>query len=285
LPGRGKEATIYAMQTPPLRFALAFLFLILSSPPLAQAQEFQSDWLELKGTHFIVYYGGEKPDAAKIMRSAEHYYKKIAKNLGYERLHNFWLFDGRCRIYVYPSRELFHQFQPQAPAWSGGFAEYEEKKIIGFIDGPDFVKTALPHEIAHLILRDYLDSRGTSGNVPMWLDEGVALSQETLRRPALEEMVWKSFQNRTFIPIDKLTNMRVALAKHHSEVELYYAQAALLIDFLMKRSRKNEFVEFCRALRDGLEVDQALSRGYNGRLKSVEQLEGAFLRDLSGQFK
>ena len=266
-----------------LRFGCTLFVLLLTFPSLAQAAEVPGDgWQELKGAHFIVYYVEVESGAAKVLRAAERYYGRIARNLGYERRENFWLFDERCQIYVYPNRELFRQFQPQAPAWSGGFADYEKKQIIGYLDSADFLTTALPHEIAHLILRDYL---GKGVEVPMWVDEGVALSQEEIRRSQLEELVWKSFNDRTFIPIEKLTTMRVELAKHHEEVKLYYAQAALLIEFLMEHSRKNEFIEFCRGFRDGLDADQALARGYHGRLKSVKQLEGAFLNNLSGQFK
>jgi len=264
-----------------IRLVCLLAGILVVNSPCASAQA-PKGWKELKGQHFVIYHAGPPQVADGIMRAAERYYERIAKNLGYQRLENFWLFDDRCRIYIYPSREKFHQNQPQAPEWSGGYADYERHRIISFADSEHFLTTALPHEIAHLILRDYL---GAEADLPMWLDEGVALSQEERRRGKLESLVWSSFQERSFIPISKLTKMRVRLSRHHSKVQLYYAQSALLVDFLIRNSKSGEFVKFCRGLRDGFTVDQALKRAYSGRLKSVVQLEKSFLRDLASQFR
>lgn len=260
---------------------IGILTVLIIFPSVLRAQKVNG-WKELKGEHFIVYHSSTAAQAEDILRAAERYYKRIAKNLGYSRTDDFWLFDNRCNIYIYPSKELFHQYQPQAPEWSAGFADYVKRQILGFIGNDTFSKTVLPHEIAHLILKDYL---GTSANLPAWIDEGIALSQEELRRKELEKLVWSSFQDRTFIPIFKLAEMRVVLSKHYSEVKLYYAQAALLVDYLIRQSRKDQFVIFCKQLRDGSTLDQALARAYGERLKSTQHLEKAFLDELASRVR
>lgn len=239
-------------------------------------------WKDLKSTHFIIFHLDSAVPAREISRASETYYHHIAKQLGYQRIKNFWLFENRCAIYIYPDRKTFQTYEPEAPSWSGGFADYKKRRIVSYAGSENFAKTTLPHELAHLILAEYL---GAEADLPMWLNEGVALSQEGIRRAHLEDMVWGSFQSRTFIPVSKLAQMRVTLAKHHGDVELYYAESALLVEHLLRNSRSGEFTTFCRNLRDGFAVDDALFRSYGERLKSLEHLEESFMADLASRFQ
>ena len=127
-------------------------------------------WQELKGDHFIVFFIGEDKFAEEVLDNAEVYYKRIAFKLGYDRYSDFWTWDKRVNIYIYRDHNAYLKFSGQ-PDWSHGMADYTNKQILSYIWGKNFIESLLPHEIAHLVFRDFV---GFKGEVPLWLDEGVA---------------------------------------------------------------------------------------------------------------
>ena len=78
------------------------LALLLSATPCSEAGAQSSNWPELKGKHFIVYFQGEnRTFPSEVLRKAEAYYDEIAGVLGYARRSEFWLWENRCSIYLY----------------------------------------------------------------------------------------------------------------------------------------------------------------------------------------
>ncbi|MEM4155647.1 MAG: hypothetical protein QXQ38_02855, partial [Archaeoglobaceae archaeon] len=130
-------------------FLIAFFFLGICT--------FAQNWQEKKGEHFIIYFSSlsEENFAKEVLDKAEKYYQEIAVDLGYPRYKEFWLWDKRVKIYIYPDQEAFLKATGQ-PSWSHGVAEYATKKISSFLGSKDFLDSVLPHEIAHLIFRDFV---------------------------------------------------------------------------------------------------------------------------------
>ena len=73
-------------------------------PPNLFAAE---EWKEEKGDHFIIYYQENKSFAKEVLRKAEMYYKQVSSDLGHSRYLNFWQWENRVKIYIYPTREEF----------------------------------------------------------------------------------------------------------------------------------------------------------------------------------
>jgi hypothetical protein len=154
--------------------ALALFFL--------PAASYAAGWEEVKGTHFIVCYdpstvnppgSGYSGDisrfASDILDRAERYYTRIAADLGYARASEFWTWDKRVRILIYAGHAAYVASSGH-PAWSHGMADYGKKEIASYAFSPRLPDSILPHELAHLIFRDFV---GFKGEVPHWLDEGV----------------------------------------------------------------------------------------------------------------
>ena len=62
------------------------------------------EWKELSSDHFIIYYSGDRKFAKGVADKAEYYYRRIAADLGYPRYSNFWTWDNRAKIYIYPDQ-------------------------------------------------------------------------------------------------------------------------------------------------------------------------------------
>ncbi|MFC1621405.1 hypothetical protein ACFL2G_03775, partial [Candidatus Omnitrophota bacterium] len=145
--------------------AICILSSVLCPLYSVRAQE----WNELSGDHFFIYYTEDEGFAKELSDEAEMYYRNIATDLGYPRYSNFWLWDDRVKIYIYPDRSTYLK-ATNMPEWSSGMADYINRHIASYIRSKEFIDYILPHEIAHLIFRDFV---GFKGEIPLWLDEGV----------------------------------------------------------------------------------------------------------------
>jgi len=216
------------------------------------------DWLNLKGTHFIVFFKENKEFAKEVLRKAEYYYRRIALDLGYERYSNFWLWDKRVKIFIYPNHSLFVKSTHQ-PVWSKGMADYQKKAIVSFYGSKKFLTTILPHEITHLIFRDYV---GFKSNIPLWIDEGIAQWEEEGKREFVKKIMKILLYEGKLISLKELTETDIRSINDEEKVHIYYLEAVSLIDFIMERFGAVKFVEFCRELRDGSPFLDALKVFY-----------------------
>ena len=243
--------------------AFAGMTLFISAPACAES------WQELKGDHFIVYYLSNEPFAKQVARRSEFYYNQIASDLGYARYSNFWQWDDRCKVYLYPSEEEFQRITGQ-PAWSHGMAQYEKREIHSYDESEEFSDSILPHEIAHLVFRDFV---GLEGKVPVWIDEGVAQWCEPKKREVARRL------SRYLISTDKdwhvqdLTATDPSKLETEAQVHAFYMQSVSLVDFLVRSFGGQAFTQFCREVRDGKSFEEALHSAYPNKIENIQELD------------
>lgn len=249
-----------------IRFYFLFsIFYFLSAVHRLYAQ----DWQEFKGEHFIVYYTEDKKFAREVLRSAENYYRKIASQLGYQRYSQFWTWDKRVHIYIYPDKNSFLSVTGQSN-WSEGMADYTNKQIISYVWHQGFLEALLPHEITHLIFRDYV---GLSEKIPLWLDEGVAQWMEPQKRQAVKWAVRKLNQQNRLLALETMMQLDIRQVNDNELVHVFYVEAISLIEFLVTKYGSENFINFCRQLRDGKTVEDALAFVYPRSIRSLKDLE------------
>jgi len=251
---------------------------LMLSPALISLRADENEWKEIREKHFLVYYEEDKSAAENTARKAEEYYVEIARELGIKRFDNFWLWDNRARIYLYDDRMEFVR-DTESPEWASGKADYVNKTIYGFRGSRDFLESLLPHEIAHLIFRDFL---GFDANAPLWLDEGVAMWSEPARRENVRHFMLKLRDANKTIPLDQLTSMNVASLKDGAQAMTFYAQASSIVGFMISKLGSDQFRKFCGEIRDGKSVNDALRFTYTGKMDTITELEEAWLADLNG---
>jgi len=256
------------------RAVRAFFIACAVSAILTHGFSHAQEWKELKGDHFIVSYVSDEEFAEEILRNAERHYQEIASDLGYQRYSDFWTWEKRVKIILYPDKESFLKATNQMK-WSEGMADYLTKRIISYQGSARFIESILPHEMAHLIFRDYV---GFTGEVPLWIDEGVAQWMEREKRPlvfgASRELLGGSRQ----IPIKRLTELDIREVKEQGQVTAFYLEAVSLVGFLIEQYGSDRFVAFCRQLRDGKSLNEALRFAYPTAIRSVNDLEAGWKR-------
>jgi len=248
-------------------FALFFL------AHTAQTQE----WQEIKSEHFIIYFVGNKKFAKDVSRKSETYYRNIASELGYQRHSGFWTWDHRVKIYIYPDRNSFLNATGQ-PKWSEGVANYTKKEISSYAWSEDFLDALLPHEMTHLIFRDYV---GFKGEVPLWLDEGVAQWMEPQKRKAVKLAIRRLASQEKLLSLNQMMTLDIRQSNNSDLVTVYYIQAVSLVSFLVTKYSTARFINFCRQLRDGKSIVDSLRFAYPTSVRSIEDLQEKWLKHIN----
>lgn len=244
---------------------MVFVFVILFSINIVRAQE----WQELKSEHFIVRFVGDPDFAKDVSRKAEVYYRRIASELGYQRYSGFWTWDNRVKIIIYPDRDSFTKETGQ-PQWSEGMAKYFEKEILSYAWSEGFLDMLLPHEMTHLIFRDYV---GFTGEIPLWLDEGVAQWMEPKKREMVKDVMRRMANEGKLLSTDQMMMLDIRNSRDSDLVQIYYVQAVALVDFLMTSYGATKFTSFCRQLRDGKNIEEALRFAYPVSIRNLEDFD------------
>ena len=234
-------------------YFLFFLFLFIATACFGEAEEgFKHT---AKSEHFIIYY-----DAAPVgyidnlIVDAEKYYFSILDKLGFTRYDRFWAWENRCKIFIYSAKEGYNKKTGQ-PLWSEASVNVKQRVISAFLGRDNFKEILLPHEMAHLIFREYV---GFKPSLPLWLDEGIACLQEPGNQVRIDSV--KGFlKTDLFIPLQKLNDMRVEDIKLPM---VFYAEATSVVDFMLKKYGKEKFVDFCRRIRDNTYWFDALKSVY-----------------------
>ncbi|MDD2752678.1 MAG: peptidase MA family metallohydrolase [Candidatus Omnitrophica bacterium] len=233
---------------------LAIVSFLLAGP--CYAEVISSYWTVQKSQHFIVYYQqAESGYISQLLDSAEKYYNSIVTELGFTRFDDFWTWEKRCKIYLYPSAKEYQRATGR-PSWSGGSANITERKIDTYLFEKDFLQIVLPHELGHLVFREFV---GFNTSLPLWLDEGIACLQEQSSREERLKTVEGLVISGLFIPLERLTMIE---ANNLMMPNVFYAEAVSVIDFLLKNFGNDKFIEFCRTLRDSKDWKMSLGKVY-----------------------
>jgi hypothetical protein len=259
---------------------------------LAQ-RSFAQDWQQLSSDHFNLYFvSADDKFARAVLDKSEVYYAQIASDLGYARYSEFWTWANKVKIYIYPDQASFMEATGE-PEWSQGMADYLKKEIIGYFGSKGFEDSILPHEMAHLIFRDFV---GFKGEVPLWLDEGVAQWHEKVRREEVRRMTKGQYEKDSLLSIKDMMKLDIRNIKYKDTVYIrpiktksgergvlflsgdslistYYLQAVSLVDFLILEYGTDTFTHFCRQLRDGKSLEEALGFAYPAFIRNLDDLE------------
>ncbi len=245
--------------------------------PVAPAEALK--WQERKDEHFIAYHTKEdNPFAGKVLKKSEGYYKSIPKKLGITRYSQFWTWDNRVKIWLYPDRATFLN-ETKKPEWARAVANYKKKEIKSYKghSGTPFVDGPLPHELSHLVLRDFI---GLTKKVPLWLDEGVAQMMEVGKAGRAKRYVRQLLDTDNFMSVGTLTKLNIYRVRDKQLVDMFYMESCSLIGFLIEEFGSDKFYRLCREIRDGESLDDALKKAYSGSIRSVDELNEKWKKHL-----
>lgn len=246
----------------------------LNGPTKAIHADAEEGWQEYRTQHFFIYYkGAPERFVERVAEESERYYNDITDNLGFTRYQS-WSYDHRAKIYIYDSQEDYGAAM-QRYRWTHGVANTQTKTIRTFPTAHGFFDSTLPHELGHIIFREHV---GFDYSIPVWFDEGIAMFQESAQRWGSGDEVRTAIDNGTFIPLSQLTYTKLTNSTPQETIELYYAEAASVVYFLIVEEGQQRFERFCQHLSKGDKFVDALSRVY--RFENVDELNRAWVNYL-----
>ena len=257
-----------------MRFTLKLIltFFLLSGSAFA-ADLSATFWQIKKSTHFIVYYQEAPSDYInEVINQSEGYYNTITAKLGFTRYEEFWTWYKRAKIYLFRNKEEFHRIT-NSPEWSGGISRALSREVYTYVRRDDFFNIVLPHELGHIIFREFI---GYDKRLPLWMDEGVATYCE--KGDTHEGIRMTRIIARTifFMDLNELGGINRA---NLMMPEIFYAEAACVIEFLLKEYGNDKFAEFCQALRklrDNQTWEIALFDVY--KFSNLQELNDAWIK-------
>jgi len=246
-------------------FFLLILTLLTASASAAEVSS--TFWNTEKTQNFIIYYqAGDMTFIRGLADAAERNYNSIVDELGFRRM-DFWVWDNRAKIYIYPDSKEFHK-DTEGEDWSKAVVYVRGRTIKSFIGQQGFFDSILPHEMTHIIFREFI---GTNIALPLWIDEGVATSQEKSHLEGRLQFARELIRKNKYIDFQKFLRLYKIV---DDEPQVFYAQSASIITFLIRRYGKERFLDFSRKLRDGIPWDAALLSVYG--FADLSEMEAAW---------
>lgn len=257
-----------------LNICLLIMVFMVFNGTIVQAK----DWEISKGKYFIVYYRSEVPEdfVNTVIESAEEDYRSVIENIGIT-WYQGWKWEKPVLIYIYRDQNDYISNGGQAE-WSHGAALVATKTIRTFPSDEGFFDALLPHELGHIVLHEYL---GPYADIPLWFDEGVAMYQEKAKRIGANKLVREALLNGQFIPLSQLLDMRLYTDSDRKMVDLFYAESASIVNFMISELGRNYFYRFCQELKQHTRLVDAISKIYFN-IKDLDDLNKKwvnFLKD------
>lgn len=233
---------------------------------------------EIRSDHFIISANSDVSESyvSKIKDLAEEFYRTITQEFHLVR-DKLWLWDNRAKIFIAKDREDYLR-KYGCPEWSDACVNYAAKTIYTYPDQQRF-SSILAHEMAHIIFREYVGQ----GRLPLWLEEGIAVYIDTkyaggryqLNFPSLKSAI----NEKRYIPLAQLSYMGVGSLnnKPTDYVTLFYLESYSLVDFLIKRGSQDNFYNFLYLLRNGNNVNDALTKSFSS-IRGMDDLEKQWIR-------
>ncbi len=229
-------------------------------------------WRSLQsGPVTLYWYEGTEDSARALLESAVRTLERLREEIGIE-------FLDPVNIYVYASRS---DMRSAVPSHSQVFDEatvtlgiaLSEDTMVVLGTAPN-VESIIAHELSHLVVGKLVESPLASP-LPRWLDEGLAMYAEgelpARNALALEEAIRE----------DKLISVRSlsGYVGDPEKVDLFYAEAYSLVEFLLKEYGKEKMHELLNEFASGATQEEALEKVYGLSLDELDARWREYLRE------
>jgi len=188
-----------------------------------------------------------------------------------------WSRERKVYIFFSKSQETYRKLTGR-PAWSGGAASLNERKI--YLYKSDEAFGILAHELTHIYFDSFFPASNPS---PLWLSEGIATyvqSERGLSTPHWLAQNLKLLESGSGFKLNDLVRIENLQGADEDNVRLWYAESYSVVRFLMKLKAGDAFYFFCKNLRDGKPAAQSLYQAYGMPYNKLSSLEYAWRYDL-----
>jgi hypothetical protein len=219
------------------------------------------DWQTItSGDLNLHWYQGDQAFAQDLLEAAQGGLEFNETQSGLEA-------DAPIDIYIYANSTDMQDAILYEASWTGGqaFPEYDIV-ILGISKSDlDWGRTAIVHELTHVLVGHLTFT--CLGDVPTWLNEGLAVYAEGELDPLSQAQLDQAIQDNTLLSVRSLSG---GFSEVTSKAFLSYSQSYSLVNFLIETYGQDKMTALLIALRDGNPIDDALIQVYGFGLDGLE---------------
>jgi tetratricopeptide (TPR) repeat protein len=227
-------------------------------------------WIDLETANCVVYYKNTKY-AKVVAKRVEDTLQRVTEQLQYTRLD--WHKD-KCKVFVFDDAKAWAEFVEESGTtteWASGFAYPPLREVYMHAGDPDdMLNRVLPHELTHVIHREYADR---DAYLPLWLLEGLACYNEFTGKEQRLGLVKSALTSGRLIPLEHLTAFET-YPRGEEVVDLFYAESLALVEFIIERFGHDGLVRLHKKLKSVDEFDKLVKRTFK---MDVEEFERQWL--------
>jgi len=197
----------------------------------------------------LFWYEGGDSFARELMDTCKEGLARLTQDIGTYP-------ERPIKIYIYASTGDLQGAMIFPQEWTGGvaFTGFSTIAIGISTAGLDWGKRALVHELTHLVVHQATFS--PYGQLPIWLDEGLATYNEGELDPVFRCCLQEAILE------DELISVRSLCSPFSAETEkalLSYAQSYSLVEYLLDNYGQDRMLDLFTILKQGSTYDEALS--------------------------
>ena len=176
--------------------------------------------------------------------------------------------ERKPEIFIYPSADELRSAVLFSQEWTGAlaFPSYNIVLIPVTYSNLDWAKRTLAHEVTHLIVGDFLF--GPFGEIPTWLNEGLAQYAEGEMDEYLLDILNQAINNDELISVKSLNS---SFPTSPQKAYLAYAQSASLVNYLIDDYGWDKMKDLLEEFKEGSTCDKALQTVYSFDTDRLEE--------------
>lgn len=219
------------------------------------------EWKELNRENVrLLWYRGHDDFGEELIESAVMALSKLEADTGARP-------ESEVKLYIYGSYGDLRDALVYPQEWTGGlaFAEYGTVVIGISPDNLSWGKRTVAHELTHVVVHQIVE--GPLGDLPTWLDEGLAMYIEGDLRKELQEKLDDAIAADNLHTVQSLG---AAFPADYGSAALAYAQSRSLVAFLIDEYGSERMLSLLEVFQRGATVDEALLEAYGFNTKEFE---------------
>lgn len=206
------------------------------------------------------WYSGDQAFAQTLLDSAADGLELLNKDAGLA-------LDAPVDFYIYANTTDMKDAVLYEPSWTGGQAyAVNDIVILGISEQDlDWGKDSIVHELTHVLVGHLTFS--CLGDVPTWLNEGLAVYSEGELDPFSQEQLDNAIKNDTLATLRSLSG---GFSEIRDKATLSYSQSYSVTKYLIETHGQDKMNTLLLALRDGATIDDALLSIYGFNVEGLE---------------
>jgi hypothetical protein len=247
-------------------------FLAVYARKLRRVGRLPGAWKTNESESFRIFHFGY-PEVEEVASTAEK--ERAAQIVKWGGLASAAPWNPRCSVYLFPTQQqLIASTGVRLAGQSHAVAAQLRKAVLAreikvSVDDPHLLTRVLPHEIAHILLRELVRRRST----PLWAEEGIAgLAEGKEWREQRLAAFRSAFSTGNLFAVKAL--MTATLYPTSSSLtEIFYAQSNALVRYFLAKGTRPMLLGLIEVAGAG-PIEDALRRIYG--LNGFAELEEEF---------